>query len=115
MNRCVIEGEITRDPEPKTVKSSKGEFRLLTFSVAVDNQKGGKTYFRCNAWRDLATKYEGKLTKGQKVHVVGSIGASAYIKDGSAKASLDLTVEEVGDIPTQQGFIEVESPDDFPF
>lgn len=112
MNRCIIEGEIIRDPEMKTIK---GEYKLLTFTVTVPRKKEGKDYFRCNLWRDLATKYEGKLTKGQKVHVVGSIGASAYIKDGSAKASLDLSVEEVGDIPTQQGFIEVEPPDDLPF
>ncbi len=111
MNRCIIEGEIIRDPEMKTTKNG---FALLTFTVTVPRKKEGKDYFRCNLWRDLATKYEGKLTKGQKVHVVGSIGASAYIKDGTAKASLDLSVEEVGDIPTQQGFVEIKD-DDCPF
>ena len=116
MNRCIIEGEIIRAPESKTVKSSKGEFRLLTFPVAVDNQKGGKTYFRCNAWRDLAGKYEGKLSKGQQVRVTGSIGASAYVdKEGKQRASLDLSVEEVGDIPTQQGFVEIKDDDGLPF
>jgi single-stranded DNA-binding protein len=113
MNRCIIEGEINRDPEVRLIKN---EFKLLTLNVSVPRKKDGFDYFRCNLWRGLADKYEGKFSKGQKVHVSGSVSASAYIgKDEKPRASLELTVEEIGGIPTQQGFVEIDNDPDLPF
>jgi single-stranded DNA-binding protein len=113
MNRCIIEGEIIREPETRLIKN---EFKLLVVTVSVPRAKSGFDYFRCNLWRGLADKHEGKFHKGQKVHVAGAISASAYIgKDEKAHASLELTVEEISDIPTQQGFVEIQDDPDLPF
>lgn len=124
MNKLTIIGSLGKDPELRTTQSG---INVCTFSVAVNNRKGETTWFRVSAWRGLAETCSKYLAKGRKVAVVGSVSAQAYMgSDGTAKASLELTADDVEflssrneqsetttDVPA--GFVEVGDDEPMPF
>lgn len=99
MNRLIIIGNCTKDPELRTTQSGK---TVCTFSVAV-NRKGKKKddqqetdYFRVSAWDALGDNCGKYLTKGKKVAVVGSVSVHAFKNaKGDAGASLEVLASEV--------------------
>ena len=97
MNKLTIIGNLTADPELRTIPSG---VNVCTFTVAV-NRRSGKDdkqtdFFRVAAWRQLGELCSKYLSKGRKVCVVGEVSARAYEgKDGSLRASLEVTADEV--------------------
>lgn len=129
MNKLTIIGNLVRDPELRTVGSG---INVCTFTVAVNRRKKAEgqpeaDFFRVSAWRGLAETCSKYLAKGRKVAVVGSVSAQAYMgSDGTAKASLELTADDVEflssrneqsetttDVPA--GFVEVGDDEPMPF
>ena len=95
MNKLMIIGNLTKEPEGRTTKSGKP---VCSFTVAVSrrNDKDNSDFFRVSAWGDLGMNCAKYLNKGKKVCVVGSVSASAYTaQDGTARASLDVFAESV--------------------
>lgn len=100
MNKLTIIGNLTADPELRTIPSG---VNVCTFTVAVNskwrNEDGSSKrvdYFRVAAWRGLGENCARYLTKGKKVCVVGEITARPFeSKDGILRASLELTADEV--------------------
>lgn len=96
MNKCIIIGNVTADPVLRTTPSG---INVCTFTVAVNRRFGEEKqtdYFRITAWRMLGENCSRYLAKGKKVAVIGEISARAYdAKDGSSRASLELTADEV--------------------
>jgi single-strand DNA-binding protein len=96
--QLIIVGNVGGDPEFQYTAQG---IAVCKFSVAV-NRVTGKgeqrqqktTWFRCTVWRERAETASTIIRKGQKVMVIGEIEASAYIKDGVARASLDMLVHE---------------------
>ena len=98
MNKTIIIGNLTRDPEWRDINPELG---CCTFTVAVNRRvkKGDHPeadYFRVTAWRKLGELCASYLEKGRKVMVEGTISAHAY-KDnkGEARGTLELTAENV--------------------
>ena len=99
MNKLMIIGNLTRDPERRTLQDGTP---LCVFTVAVNRRRAGNgdkdqvDYFRVTAWNgtgDACAKY---LTKGRKVCVTGPVSANAYAgQDGQARASLEVNAQEV--------------------
>ncbi|MBO4563772.1 MAG: single-stranded DNA-binding protein [Clostridia bacterium] len=99
MNKLTIIGNLTADPELRTIPSG---INVCTFTVAVNrrytsNKDDRQTdFFRVAAWRQLGENCSRFLTKGKKVAVIGEVSARAYEgKDGSLRASLEVTADEV--------------------
>lgn len=102
MNQTVIIGNLTREPEIKTVSTQKGDASVCTFTVAVNNRRRGTneqndaTFFRVTAWSTLGENCAKYLNQGKKVMVSGAISARAYTnKNGEAACSLELLAEDV--------------------
>ena len=121
MNKIILIGNLVRDPETRTTSTG---ISLCSFTVAVNRRKQeGKDqeadFFRVTAWRQLGELCQKYLAKGRKVAVVGSVSVSTYEgRDGVARASLEVTADEVEFLSPRQeaagsmdGFTEVE--DDF--
>lgn len=113
MNKTFIIGNLTRDPELRTVNGQDGPVSVCDFTVAV-NRKNGRSnangqpeadFFKVTAWRGLADVCAQYLAKGRKVSVIGPVSASAYIgNDGQARASLEIKAEDVEFLtPKQDG------------
>lgn len=99
MNKLTIIGNVTKEPEMRTTQSG---LPVCSFNVAVNRRKGTQAdqteadFFRVTAWRGLAQTCHMYLAKGRKVCVVGTVSASAYTgNDGKARASLEVTAEDV--------------------
>lgn len=131
MNRVTIIGNLTEDPQGRTVNTVNGTQNVCNFNVATNRFIHGQkrtTFFRVSCWgkqADNAMKY---LTKGRKVAVAGPVEASAYVaQDGSARARLEVYADEIEYLssarqdggtqaapPNQDDFVEVDD-DELPF
>lgn len=100
MNRVILIGNLTRDPELRTTGSGVS---VCNFSIAVNRRfKNAQTgqqetdFLNVIAWRQLGELCSRYLAKGRKVAVVGSIQTRSYeAKDGSKRTAFDIVAEEV--------------------
>ena len=102
MNKAFIIGNLTRDPELRSVNGRDGPVSVCDFTVAVNRRNGGSNgqqeadFFKVTAWRGLADVCKQYLAKGRKVAVVGPASASAYMgNDGQPRASLEIQADDV--------------------
>ena len=114
MNKIVLIGNLTRDPE---VRSTPSGVTVCTFTIAVNRRfasKGGEKqtdFFRINVWRQLGEICARYLAKGRKVCVVGELQARTYEgNDGTTRMSLDVSADEV-EFLTPKGQQDGERPD----
>ena len=100
MNKVFIVGNLTRDPELRTVRDG---ISVCSFTVAVNrrirNAEAGQPeadFFRVTAWRGLGENCSRFLAKGRKVAVTGSVSVSTYTgNDGTTRATLEVTADDV--------------------
>ena len=97
MNKMIITGNLTRDPELRT---TPGGIPVCTFTVAVDRRRHAEgqpdaDFFRVTVWRELAESCARYLSKGKKVAVDGEARLNQYEKDGRSYASLEISADSV--------------------
>lgn len=111
MNKASIIGNLTRDPELRTVNGRDGQITVCDFTVAVNRRQRGANgqeqadYFRVTAWRGLGENCHKYLSKGRKVFVAGPVSCRTYTgNDGVTRATLEVTADEVEFLsPRQDG------------
>ena len=118
MNRLMIIGNLTADPQLRTTTTGK---EVCTFTVAVNRRRNrdgepDADFFRVSAWGDRANVCNQYLSKGKKVSVVGPVSVNVYTKqDGSAAASLEVFAEDVEFLSPKTetgGYVPVQDDDD---
>ena len=124
MNKLTIIGNLTKDPETRTVSTSTGAVNVCDFTVAVNNKKNEPAiFFRCTAWRGLGDMIAKHCSRGKRVCVIGAVTCHAYkTKDGNAAATMDVKVEDFEFCSPKgeaydndvQGMVEVQD-EDMPF
>lgn len=97
MNKLIIIGNLTRDPELRTTGNG---LPVCNFTVAVQKKTAADhpeaDFFRVTAWRGLAENCGKYLRKGSQCFVLGEVGASAYMsKEGTPRASLEIRADTV--------------------
>lgn len=107
MNRAILIGNLTRDPELRTVGSGVS---VCSFGLAVNrrfqNQQGVREvdFFNVTVWRQQGENCARYLKKGSKCGVVGSIQIRTYdAQDGTKKTVVDIIADEVEFLSTNQG------------
>ena len=112
MNKVILVGNLTRDPELITTNSG---ISLCRFSLAVQrrfaNESGEREadFINIVVWRGQADNCYKYLKKGSKAGVVGSIQTRSYDgTDGTKKYSTEVVAEEVEFLSTKSA-----SGDDF--
>lgn len=115
----MIIGNLTRDPQLRTLSRNGEQISVCDFTVAVNrrqksqNNQPDADFFRVTAWRGLADNCQKYLVKGRKVAVTGTVSVSTYQgNDGVTRASLDVNAEDVefltprqdGQQPAAQGY-----------
>ena len=98
MNKVIMIGNLTRDPEAGETQSGVAYCR---FSIAV-NRRFSKDeeqiadFFNVTSWRGLAETCSKHLKKGKKFCVIGSIQTHQYeAQDGSKRTSYDIIADDV--------------------
>ncbi len=99
MNKVILVGNLTRDPE--VTETPSGSF-VCRFSIAVTrdyaNNEGTREtdFFNITVWNKLAENCGRYLKKGNKVAVVGSLQNRSYEdKDGIKRNVTDVVAREV--------------------
>jgi len=108
MNKLIIIGNLTHEPQLRTVMGTNGPISVCNFTVAVNSRKEESTeYIRVTAWRQKAESCAKYLHIGSRVCCWGPVTASTYqAQDGSTRVSLELSADEVefcGSSRRQQG------------
>ena len=138
MNRIVLKGNLTRDPEIRQVMANGKETCVANFTLAVSryftraNKEKDKetTFIPCEAW-DTGAKTMGEiLHKGDPVLLEGFIKSDNWEKDGQKFSRLKVRVSNFDklyrapknngeivsdDSPDEQEQEEVADGEDIPF
>jgi single-strand DNA-binding protein len=141
MNKAILVGRLTRDPELRTTGSGVS---VCSFTIAINrrfrNAEGNydADFINCVAWRQQAELISKYFAKGRMIGVVGSIQTRNYDKDGQKVYITEVVVDEVdfvesksqgetGSAPVanassntatfgaEEGFIPTPADDDLPF
>jgi len=94
MNKVILKGNLTRDPELKM----SGETTLTKFSLAVSRKmkKDESDFINCVAFGKTAEFIANYFNKGSQILIVGRIQTGSYDdKEGNKKYTTDVVVEEV--------------------
>ncbi|MBE7046080.1 MAG: single-stranded DNA-binding protein [Ruminococcaceae bacterium] len=96
MNKVILLGRLTRDPELRTTPSG---VNVCSFSLAVNRRfaKEGQQnadFINCVAWRNTAEFVAKYFAKGRMMGVVGSLQTGRYEKDGQTHYTTDVLVDE---------------------
>lgn len=99
MNKVVLIGRFTKDPE---VKQTPSNLSVCSFTVAVDRKfkdKDGNRqadFINVVAWRQLADIIGQYFHKGSKIGITGSL-QSRYYEDqnGNKRTVTEVVVEEI--------------------
>lgn len=99
MNRTVIVGRLTKDPELRYTQSNKA---VVGFTVAVNrqftNSNGEREadFIKCIVWGKQAENLARYMKKGQQLGVDGRLQSRNYqANDGSRKYITELVAESV--------------------
>jgi single-strand DNA-binding protein len=93
MNSVNIIGNLTADPESKTLSGGKTTTRL---SIAV-NRMGteGADFFTVITWNKTAENCAKFLKKGGKVAVNGRLSHRTWEKDGQKRSTVEIVANQV--------------------
>lgn len=102
MNKVILVGRLTRDPE---VRYTQSGIAVCTFALAVDRRYAKKDaddgrptadFIPIVAWRKLAEICGTNLSKGRRIGVEGSMQVRSYEgQDGSKRWITEVIADEV--------------------
>ena len=103
MNKVILIGRLTRDPETRYTQSNSGadSMAISRYGIAVDRRgqkkEGMQTadFINCVAFGKSGEFAEKYLKKGMKIAVTGRLQTGSYTnKDGQKVYTTDVVVEE---------------------
>ena len=100
MNKVIIMGNLTRDPDVRVIDANGRQTSVVNFTVAVSRhfrkKNGDKdketTFVACEAW-DTAAETIGKyLVKGSPILLEGAIKNESWEQDGQKRSRTKIRV-----------------------
>ena len=114
MNKAILMGRLTRDPEIKVTQEGK---KIANFTLAVERMSNDNSadFINCTAFDKKADFVEKYLTKGSKVLVSGNIRTENFTnKDGVKVYSFHINTETIEFAESKQtapmGFAPAQQP-----
>lgn len=97
MNRVVLIGRLTKDPE---LRQSQGGKSICSFTLAVDRRKTegqpDADFIRCKAFGKTAESLCRYMGKGSQIAISGSIQTGSYTnQQGQRVYTTDVMVQEI--------------------
>ena len=107
MNKVILTGRLTRDPESRMTQSN---MEVARFSLACQNDyvgrdgERGTEFINCVAFNRLAGTINRFCHKGSLISVTGRIRNSSYdAQDGSKRYTTDIVVEQMEFLGAKSG------------
>ena len=113
MNKVILIGRLTRDPELKTTTTGVS---VTTFSIAVErnyvNEETGQRdadFINCLSWRKQAENIARYCSKGSQIALEGRIQVRSYDdRDGNRRFVTEVVADNVTFLSTKKKEEEVE-------
>jgi len=102
MNKVILVGRLTRDPEVRYTQTGKA---VASFSIAVDSGYGDNKkadFIPVVVWDKLAEVVGNNLTKGRRVLVEGRLQIRDYEKDGQKRKQAEVVAQNVEFLDNKQ-------------
>lgn len=99
MNKVILMGRLTRDPDVRYSQTANGSMAVARYTLAVDRRfkKDGETnadFISCVAFGKVGEFAEKYLRQGTKIVIEGRIQTGSYTnKDGNKVYTTDIYVE----------------------
>ena len=95
MNKCVLIGRLSADPDIRQTTGEKST-AVARYRLAVDRRGEGTDFISCVSFGKTAEFADKYLKKGMKIATVGRIHCDSYTdRDGKKVYTTDVIVEEV--------------------
>lgn len=94
MNKVILLGRLTRDPEMKTTQN---DIAMCRFCIAVDRRydREKTDFINCIAWRSSAETVLKYFKKGDMIGVIGALQNNNYAdSEGTKRQNTVVNVEE---------------------
>lgn len=101
MNKIILMGRLTADPEIRVAQGQNGQTTIGRFSLAVDRRykregSPDADFFNCVTFGRLAEFVEKYLSKGTKILLTGSVQNDNYKdKDGIQRYSVQINADSI--------------------
>lgn len=100
MNKVILRGNLTRDPELRTVKTGDKTISVVNFTLAVSRyfkkNNGDKdqdtTFIACEAWDTGAETIAKYLYKGSPLLIEGSLKNESWEQDGQKRSRMKVRI-----------------------
>jgi single-strand DNA-binding protein len=99
MNKVILVGRLTKDPEVKTTQS---QVPFCSFTIAVDRKfktasgERQSDFINCIAWRQQASFLGQYFQKGSRVAIVGNLQSRSYDEaDGKKRYVTEVMADEI--------------------
>lgn len=107
-NQAIIMGNLTRDPELRSIPSGQ---QVASFAVATNrvwnNAQGERQesaeFHEIVAWGKLAELAAQYLAKGRKVLVVGRLQTQSWEKDGVKRSRTEIVASDISFLDSRGG------------
>lgn len=101
INRVVLSGNLTRDPEVRTTQSGTS---VMSLGIAVnDRRKNNQTgewedyanFIDCTMFGSRAQNVAQYLYKGQRVMIEGKLRYSTWERDGQRRSKIEVIIDDL--------------------
>lgn len=104
MNKVVLLGRLTKDPELRYAQGNGTAVCKFTLAVARPFKKDETDFINCVSFGKAAETINQYMTKGRQLAVTGSIRTGSYdAQDGTKRHTTDIAVDEFEFIGNGQG------------
>ena len=94
MNKVVLIGRFTKDPELRYAAGSGTAVTRFTIAVNRQFKKDEADFINCVAWNKTAETIAQYFTKGRPIAIVGHMQTGSYdAQDGTKRYTTDVAVE----------------------
>ena len=93
MNKAILLGRLTRDPELRFAAGSGTAVSRFNIAVKRQFKKDETDFINCIAFDKTAETISQYFTKGKQIGIVGHIQTGSYDKEGTKVYTTDVMVE----------------------
>lgn len=94
MNKVILIGRLTKDPELRYAAGSGTAVTRFTIAVNRQFKKDEADFINCVAWNKTAETIAQYFTKGRAIAIVGHMQTGSYdAQDGTKRYTTDVAVE----------------------
>ena len=93
MNKVILLGRLTKDPDLRFAAGSGKAVTRFTIAVNRPMKKDEADFINCIAFNKAGETIAQYLTKGKQIAITGNIRTGSYEKDGQVRYTTDVIID----------------------